>query len=1191
MSDWLREIGPAVGNHLWQSTAFAGVVWLATLLLRRSPARVRHGLWMAASLKFLVPFALLIGLGGLLPRPRHAVVAMPVYSAVDEVGLPFDEGAVPVRAAAEAHISESRFGAPSWPMILAAVWLCGVLVVLWVWAVRWRRIAKTLRLTERLEDGREAGLLLRVEESMGTRQRISLLLSRELMEPGIFGVFRPVLIWPERLSERLDDEHIEAIMIHEVAHARRRDNLTAALHMLVEATFWFHPMLWWMERRMIEEREQACDEAVVQMGSMPGVYAESLLKACRFCVESPLVCVSGITGADLNRRVRSIMTLRLKRLGLAGKIALAAVALVAIAGPVAFGVVRMIPMYGEVLKATGPLPSYEVVVIKPSQEGAHGASSEGEETHYLMTAKMLIQFAYGIFNPPKVMDLNVVGGPDWINTDVFSIVGKMESTEFEQEQKLGRSARHERRQLMEQSLLADRFKLKMHVETRDEPVYALTVTKGGPKMTPAKDVTGGAHVNPNPGSMAAEELKRGLIVQAKGRNFVMTVKGMTLDTFVDALVTQKETAGRQVVNQTGLTGAYDFTLTWGPEDTPASDGGDLTEATEPPLFTAIQQQLGLKLADGKGPAEVVVIDHIEKPVFDSAEVPGKVPVVATALAVGQRLLGSLMPAAFVQEKAAPSDGSVRAKPFQFDVVSIRPAAPSVPGRKRLIGFQFTDDGLVATNDTLERMLMFQYQPELQNDSNRILGGPDWARTLVWDVRAKVADSDIPEWSKLSHDSSVAAKERRRATVQAMFAERFKLKTHIETREGTIYALVVAKDGLKIKHSDSDAPPQMEMRGMGHVTIHRAEIGALAPMFARELGHPVVDQTGLSGKYDLTLDWASSQGAPGGDAAPASDSAPSLFTAVQEQLGLKLEAQKGPIEYLVIDSAEKPSVDGAEVPAAASALAKVSPMQVAMVQEKASSSAPDSPSPIESYSVISVKPSAAGMNQRGQAHIGDTGVEARNMPLKYFIKAAYGVQNAQIAGGPPWLDSQLFDVVAKSDQAVAAEGKDWTPAQRRSFELRGMLPLQNLLADRFGLKVHFEDRETAVYALVVAKGGPKLQAAGTIKDIYGSTSAGIRGLGPGQLAAMQSTTDQLARFLDAFSSKELGRPVVDKTGLTTTYDFRLQWTPDPVGASDEAGSAGASLFTALQDQLGLRLEAQKAPVRTLVIDHVQMPSPD
>jgi beta-lactamase regulating signal transducer with metallopeptidase domain len=98
------------------------------------------------------------------------------------------------------------------------------------------------------------------------------------------------LVWPEQLSGRLDDEQIEAMMTHKLVHARRVDNLTAALHMLVEAVFWFYPLVWWMERRLIEDREHTCDEAVVELGGNPDVYAESLLKTCRFCVESALRC-------------------------------------------------------------------------------------------------------------------------------------------------------------------------------------------------------------------------------------------------------------------------------------------------------------------------------------------------------------------------------------------------------------------------------------------------------------------------------------------------------------------------------------------------------------------------------------------------------------------------------------------------------------------------------------------------------------------------------------------------------------------------------------------------------------------------------------------------------------------------------------------------------------------------------------
>ena len=161
MSEWLNGMGAGVANHLWQSTAFAVVVWGATLLLRKNSARVRYGLWVAASVKFLVPFSLLIGLGGMLPRPQHAVVTMPVYSAVDEVGLPFSEvGTVPV-AAAVTHVSEARRGAPSFSLVLAGVWLGGVLVVWGVWCGGGRTGRRTLRRGVRAEVGRELEILRR----------------------------------------------------------------------------------------------------------------------------------------------------------------------------------------------------------------------------------------------------------------------------------------------------------------------------------------------------------------------------------------------------------------------------------------------------------------------------------------------------------------------------------------------------------------------------------------------------------------------------------------------------------------------------------------------------------------------------------------------------------------------------------------------------------------------------------------------------------------------------------------------------------------------------------------------------------------------------------------------------------------------------------------------------------------------
>lgn len=260
MITFSSSLGTALTNHLWQSTLFVGAAWLLSILLRRYSARLRYAIWLTASVKFLVPFSLLFALGGLLPKPHTAAVTDgAAHSTMYSVGQPFTEnflsapGAVDVARQAQAPVN-------ALPLLLVAVWLCGVVVVLAIWWRGWRRVSAAIRRSAPHDAGREAAILNRL---VG-QPRVELRLSEGQMEPGIFGILRPKLVWPAQLSERLEDEHIEAIVAHELAHVRRHDNLTAAMHMLVEAVFRFHPAVWRMERHMMQERERACDEAVVR---------------------------------------------------------------------------------------------------------------------------------------------------------------------------------------------------------------------------------------------------------------------------------------------------------------------------------------------------------------------------------------------------------------------------------------------------------------------------------------------------------------------------------------------------------------------------------------------------------------------------------------------------------------------------------------------------------------------------------------------------------------------------------------------------------------------------------------------------------------------------------------------------------------------------------------------------------------
>jgi len=885
-SSYLSSIAPQfanqIANHLWQSTGFALAAWIATLLLRRNAARVRFAIWLAASLKFLLPFSLLIALGGLLPKPQRIVVAAPVATAVDIVVLPFSDTVTEVAPIAPRPTLAARI-AQTLPAVLALLWLAGVFTVLAVWLLRWRQFAQTLRRAELVEAGREHELLRRIEARTHTRTPVPLLLSRDLLEPGLFGVLRPILLWPEQLSARLDDQHIEAILAHEVIHARRRDNLTAALHMLVEAVFWFHPMVWWLERRLIEERERACDEAVVALGSAPGLYADSLLKACRFCVESPLACVSGITGADLNRRVRSIMTLRLARLTLPRKLLLAAAALLAIAAPIMLGQVnaaqRMMlaavngaPMpfgraahamialeqtpstglIAEVQPPSGkdatlptatdatPAPSFDVATIKPNDPSKHpGATSwsqgSQDELKIMGSLKTFLKLAYGI------EDVQIAGGPKWLDSDLFEIDAKYSSPASVAQVKL-----------MFRALLEQRFKLSTHTETKPLPVYSLVVAKGGPKLQQAD-------ASASRGSGSGPTLVRGTLGTAQLAHMLTPV------------------LGRTVIDNTGLNGVYKVDLTWAADDQPSG----------PSLFTAIQEQLGLKLEPTKGPVETLVIDHAEQPSLDGAELPNP----PTAI---------LAPVSFAQQTPAPPAPSIK-----FDVVSIRQnkTLDSFPGPM----FPRNGDGFYGRNLTLQWVLWYAYGFGSDHNPDNFSGLPGWVQSDRWDIIAKVSESDLPAFRQLDEAG-------RQRMLRDLLADRFKLQAHAETQEQSIYALVVAKGGPKLTSVDPPANDRagfMEPHAAGVKVGHHVGMGTFA-LYLSNLGldRPVQDQTGLTGHYDFTLAYSPMQ--PGSSASPNEAAAPSdaghpfIFTAIQEQLGLKLEPAKGKVQRIVIDHIDRPS---------------------------------------------------------------------------------------------------------------------------------------------------------------------------------------------------------------------------------------------------------------------------------------------
>jgi uncharacterized protein (TIGR03435 family) len=273
------------------------------------------------------------------------------------------------------------------------------------------------------------------------------------------------------------------------------------------------------------------------------------------------------------------------------------------------------------------------------------------------------------------------------------------------------------------------------------------------------------------------------------------------------------------------------------------------------------------------------------------------------------------------------------------------------------------------------------------------------------------------------------------------------------------------------------------------------------------------------------------------------------------------------------------------------------------------SAPVEPSP--KFEVASVRPNTSGDDGMSSKILPGGRYEAINRPPRLLIMHSYGLQPQQLVGAPDWISSERFDIVAK------AEGEFGPPESRDGSPSRLQLMIRSLLEERFKLKVHREPREVPIYSLVLVRADGRLGKGLTVSTVDCEALAAARRSGgappdvlaPGErpqcgarvLAGELLAGGQPLLELVSLLSGTVGRSVVDRTGLTGRYDIHLKWTPDFVrqrAPGDtvrlngvEFDPSGPSIFTALQEQLGLKLESERGTVEALVIDHIERPSPD
>jgi len=257
------------------------------------------------------------------------------------------------------------------------------------------------------------------------------------------------------------------------------------------------------------------------------------------------------------------------------------------------------------------------------------------------------------------------------------------------------------------------------------------------------------------------------------------------------------------------------------------------------------------------------------------------------------------------------------------------------------------------------------------------------------------------------------------------------------------------------------------------------------------------------------------------------------------------------------------------------------LAVSGLQAQVPMSSPTAGAKLPSYDVVSIKPDHTD-NGRVSIHIDDGNFDALGVSLKTMILGAYNLKEAQLFGLPKWGDSAHFDIKAKIIDPDKKQLQALTPDEFASMQ-------QPILTDRFQLKFHRERKILPVYELVTIKGGPKFKE---ITPVEQKSDAGVNGVRAGGISVhnrnLVATGVPMSRLTDQLSA-QLQRVVVDKTGLAGNYNFQLSWSPDDAGPPSPDVAAPPDIFTALEEQLGLKLQPGKEEMDTFVIDHVELPS--
>ena len=855
-----------------KATAILGLALVITRTARRAPASVR-ALILATTFGLLLVLPIASALA-----PARAVQIPESYAPPflweEESADGKPVGVVAVTSPAAAGTTRS-WPVPSLASLARGIWILGAVATLAPLLFGLRRSRAIRRNAHEWADGGELASTLR--ESIGLHRRVSVVLHDHLVSPMTCGWLQPTIVMPAD-SPAWPAAEVRQALLHELEHVRRHDWPIHVLARFTCALYWFHPGAWVAWRRLSLESERACDDAVVVRAENTA-YAEQLVTlARRFAKDNPVPLLSMADRRTLSTRVAAILSTTAARERV-GTVAMSAVLTGATALAVAIAPMRAIGAQARdvlTIPITIDGPPFEVVSVRPNEPDDRLRVNDwqpvtGRLILRNLTPKVMLTLAYANTAMLFLPDGRLLGVPEWAEQERFTI-----------EAIAGRSVTPADLQRMLRRVLVERFGLQAHLEQRQQTAYRLTVARAdgglGPSLRPADEATCKESRRPRSGS---EQWGPQQLV-------CITIDLLALDV--------SERLDRPVLNQTGLTGIFDGTLSYSPSAEELTviyrlSPSELPPAafTGPSLTTALQEQLGLKLESTRAAIDVLVVDRIDRPTPNDALEP-------TAPEQPMAVQKSTPPAP--PQPAAPA----------FDVTSVRRNTSGDRGARQ----QFTEGRFAATNTSLRILLVDAFRVQ----SFQIVGGPEWLETARFDIVATIPPDTTPE--------------QRPAMLRRLLAERFNLRAHTERRQMPIYALVANRDdrrlGPDLRKSamecsavseggplrapttkvQPDGRPECGM-AMGPASIRGGgmTMAQLANAISTYVQRPVVDRTGFDGFYDFDLRYAP-RGPGISTEAAAADPRPSIFTAVQEQLGMRLEAETGAVDVLVVDNVNLPT---------------------------------------------------------------------------------------------------------------------------------------------------------------------------------------------------------------------------------------------------------------------------------------------